>query len=57
VADPAVREHVECQHFNVLSHATDQISSDGQCPGSVDHQVLMLQKELNKARAQIKKIV
>jgi len=47
----------ERQHFNVMNYGVDQTSADDRCPVNVDHQLLMLRKELDAARAQIKKIV
>jgi len=56
-SDSSVGGHVECRRFNVVSPGSDQSSATDHCPASVDHQLLMLQKELSDARAQIKKIV
>jgi len=57
MVDSSVGDSLECQHFHVVSLGTEQTSADGWCPDSADHELLMLRKELNDARAHVKKIV
>ena len=57
MVDSSVDDSLECQHFHVVSLDTEQTSADGRCPDSADHELLMLRKELNDARAHVKKIV
>ena len=58
MANSSLREQAEPQDNDAGTRGSDKASGDGQCPVvSEDRQVLQLQKEIDKAQTQIKKIV